>query len=205
MKFNCFKGTFAGLVFIVSSIAQAGLINADYQTAGDGLAMYDDSTGLQWLDLSVTSGVAINNAENQFQGYRLATFNEWLGIFNQFFPDYVDDGAGQADSHGSGSNSGYNDGHTQMLQLLSSSNGSSSWSYGFIKEGGTTKLGGSYVSGTHYHTYRNAYNYNYTNDSGIGGWGVYMVKNVDVPEPSTLAIFALGIMGLASRRFKKQS
>ncbi|WP_259366372.1 MULTISPECIES: PEP-CTERM sorting domain-containing protein [unclassified Colwellia] len=27
----------------------------------------------------------------------------------------------------------------------------------------------------------------------------------DVPEPSTLAIFALGMMGLASRRFKKQS
>jgi len=26
----------------------------------------------------------------------------------------------------------------------------------------------------------------------------------DVPEPSTLAIFALGIMGLASRKFKKQ-
>jgi hypothetical protein len=26
-----------------------------------------------------------------------------------------------------------------------------------------------------------------------------------VPEPSTLAIFALGIVGLASRRFKKQS
>ncbi len=29
-------------------------------------------------------------------------------------------------------------------------------------------------------------------------------NNVTVPEPSTLAIFALGIMGLASRRFKKQ-
>jgi len=28
---------------------------------------------------------------------------------------------------------------------------------------------------------------------------------VQVPEPSTLAIFALGIIGLASRRFKKQS
>ena len=26
-----------------------------------------------------------------------------------------------------------------------------------------------------------------------------------VPEPSTLAIFALGMIGLASRRFKKQS
>ncbi len=31
------------------------------------------------------------------------------------------------------------------------------------------------------------------------------MKNVsDVPEPSTLAIFALGMIGLASRRFKKQ-
>ena len=28
---------------------------------------------------------------------------------------------------------------------------------------------------------------------------------VDVPEPTTLAIFALGLMGLATRRFKKQS
>jgi hypothetical protein len=26
-----------------------------------------------------------------------------------------------------------------------------------------------------------------------------------VPEPSTLAIFALGLIGLASRRFKKHS
>jgi len=31
------------------------------------------------------------------------------------------------------------------------------------------------------------------------------VEVSSVPEPSTLAIFALGIMGLASRRFKKQS
>jgi len=33
----------------------------------------------------------------------------------------------------------------------------------------------------------------------------YDFEKVDVPEPSTLAIFALGMMGLASRRFKKQS
>ena len=33
---------------------------------------------------------------------------------------------------------------------------------------------------------------------------VYFSNVTDVPEPSTLAIFALGIMGLASRRFKKQ-
>jgi choice-of-anchor A domain-containing protein len=32
----------------------------------------------------------------------------------------------------------------------------------------------------------------------------YVGNSVDVPEPSTLAIFVLGMMGLASRRFKKQ-
>lgn len=32
---------------------------------------------------------------------------------------------------------------------------------------------------------------------------IMYIKTTDVPEPSTLAIFALGIMGLASRRLKK--
>ncbi|MFT5297631.1 MAG: hypothetical protein ACI9YH_003667 [Colwellia sp.] len=32
-----------------------------------------------------------------------------------------------------------------------------------------------------------------------------VMESVQVPEPSTLAIFALGMIGLASRRFKKQS
>ncbi|WP_293750339.1 PEP-CTERM sorting domain-containing protein [uncultured Paraglaciecola sp.] len=37
----------------------------------------------------------------------------------------------------------------------------------------------------------------------IGAWEV--IGATDVPEPSTLAIFALGLMGLASRRFMKKS
>ena len=36
----------------------------------------------------------------------------------------------------------------------------------------------------------------------VGSW---LVRTTVVPEPSTLAIFALGMIGLASRRFKKQS
>jgi hypothetical protein len=48
--------------------------------------------------------------------------------------------------------------------------------------------------------------------SNLNGDSTYMVANAssqllvptDVSEPSALAIFALGIMGLASRRFKKQ-
>tara|TARA_R110000744_G_scaffold20143_12_gene52948 strand:+ start:964 stop:1671 length:708 start_codon:yes stop_codon:yes gene_type:complete len=44
----------------------------------------------------------------------------------------------------------------------------------------------------------NAANFSATLDN------VSFTSTVNVPEPSTLAIFALGIMGLASRRFKKQ-
>jgi hypothetical protein len=39
----------------------------------------------------------------------------------------------------------------------------------------------------------------------VNGLESYTFAAAQVPEPSTLAIFALGLMGLASRRFKKQS
>jgi len=46
---------------------------------------------------------------------------------------------------------------------------------------------------------------NLTTGGYVGAAGLDNVRvSVQVPEPSTLAIFALGIMGLASRRFKKQ-
>jgi hypothetical protein len=41
--------------------------------------------------------------------------------------------------------------------------------------------------------------------NGKAGVAFEALPNVSVPEPSTLAIFALGMIGLASRRFKKQS
>ena len=53
----------------------------------------------------------------------------------------------------------------------------------------------------------------WNNGSGVGDWSNNYIGYVNyeingvasqVPEPTTLAIFALGIMGLASRRFKKQ-
>ena len=57
-----------------------------------------------------------------------------------------------------------------------------------------------------------------TSYTGLGGgccevtaqenaaWGrAFKMESINVPEPSTLAIFALGMIGLASRRFKKQS
>jgi hypothetical protein len=39
----------------------------------------------------------------------------------------------------------------------------------------------------------------------FGQYGSVHFRSASVPEPSTLAIFALGMIGLASRRFKKQA
>lgn len=44
-----------------------------------------------------------------------------------------------------------------------------------------------------------------TSCSWISEYNAVSFDTVSVPEPSTLAIFALGLMGFASRRFKKQS
>jgi hypothetical protein len=45
-----------------------------------------------------------------------------------------------------------------------------------------------------------------SNGVGVASLNVdYTTQSEPIPEPSTFAIFALGIIGLASRRFKKQS
>jgi hypothetical protein len=43
----------------------------------------------------------------------------------------------------------------------------------------------------------------FANNTPGGAIALNQTASVNVPEPSTLAIFALGLMGLASRRFKK--
>mgnify|MGYP005988501649 CR=1 FL=1 len=57
---------------------------------------------------------------------------------------------------------------------------------------------------------RGGYSLNGTNCAPVCeatvNWGLTVKTSAaDVPEPSTLAIFALGMIGLTSRRFKKQS
>jgi hypothetical protein len=56
-----------------------------------------------------------------------------------------------------------------------------------------------------YNTMKSPYNRTITKQVMYPGYGSLLLRATDVPEPSTLAIFALGMIGLASRRFKKQS
>ncbi len=66
---------------------------------------------------------------------------------------------------------------------------------------------GGFAYGTNYlwsRVYRWAGSNGTGGDSGYALNSRFDVSTAQVPEPSTLAIFALGLMGLVSRRFKKQ-
>ena len=91
----------------------------------------------------------------------------------------------------------------------------------------TADLTTAFVAPIYYNTHLGGSSVNYPTDgraylpfwgsSVIGGgccdatgnertWGLaFTLESVNVPEPSTFAIFALSLMGLASRRFKKKS
>ena len=51
-------------------------------------------------------------------------------------------------------------------------------------------------------TITNIYDYQLTITGDVDN---FRLQGTDIPEPSTVAIFALGVMGLALRRFKKKS
>jgi hypothetical protein len=94
-----------------------------------------------------------------------------------------------------------------------SSEGGNVWIHGLFDNGnGSYDLGriGGGDSGYSYSEYFIIGNNNFSNVDAdfycceaISVWAYRQAT--DVPEPSTLAVFALGLMGLASRKFRKQA
>jgi hypothetical protein len=113
----------------------------------------------------------------------------------------------------SGSNVNYWDHSGADITVLASDyTGNNGWVdhtvYGFSLDFTTTgiKIG---IDGTNIFDVSGSFNtgkfgfYNYS-QSQVRYTGFTEEVSQSIPEPSTLAIFALGLMGLASRRFKKQ-
>jgi hypothetical protein len=92
----------------------------------------------------------------------------------------------------------------------------STWVYGF-KTPTTVAVGEEFTFGWRYLSSSQDYYFgwsqlkigslsqvqSFANNTPGGTVALNQTASVNVPEPSTLAIFALGLMGLASRRFKK--
>jgi hypothetical protein len=75
-----FKNTLIAATLLLSiTSAQAALVGSDWQNTGDALATLDTDTGIEWLDLTQTSNMSINQVEgltgngSTFDGWRLPT------------------------------------------------------------------------------------------------------------------------------------
>lgn len=80
----------ASTIAFASMGANAELIATDWKTTGDSLATLDAETGIEWLDLTQTDGMSINQAEgllsSTFAGWRLPTRNEVTQMMVNAFP-----------------------------------------------------------------------------------------------------------------------
>ncbi|MFT6417898.1 MAG: hypothetical protein ACJA1K_000161 [Cognaticolwellia sp.] len=206
MNIKMLKAAVAGLVLSVSGFANAGLIydngvgvnNADtgyYTSNVRSFQIYDDFTlasDSTITDVFFQMGLTSGNFDGSFS-FTIFNFLAGSGVGAQLYTQTLNSGDYSASlnsisSHPSGP---FYDINFDIPSLdLSAGNYELSF-YGLGMDFRIPNVS----SGNGF----------YQNSSFISGDTPFALfdNSVQVPEPSTLAIFALGIMGLASRRFKK--
>jgi hypothetical protein len=224
MNIQMLKAASAGLVLSISGFANAGLIehvvNGDFETGNtSGWTIINSVTtwninngtyepsGPSVVTAPISGGYDIVSNQNSPS---IASFYQDLVLANSFdsitlsWDDRIRSHASYEDPEQEfkvrmfDSNLGLinevystNPGDTQLQ------NGPNNRSYDLTSA--LSSFAGQLVRLEFYqNTQRNYFNVNIDNVS-------LKSETVDVPEPSTLVIFALGMIGLASRRFKKHS
>jgi len=212
MKFKLLKVLITGAALTITSIASAGLIT---DTANG--SFIDESTGLEWMDFGVNNIYSYNEVSalltSTYSGWNLANESQVLNLWHNAF-------AGIASSSET-----YTSGTTFVVYEGSGISGLSNfeavmntmgYNTGGYSNGRFLNNSGG-LSSTHYNLSRiqNSIYTNVMRDVGFtqrdflvqsNDFSTMLVRETgqEVPEPSTLAIFALGMMGLAARRFKKK-
>lgn len=164
----------------------------------------DTVSGLDWLKLSETHGpISYNDAETYYstgysRGWRYATNDEVMTIFGLFFPDFTPDGpSGLMQVPINDSNV------LAWIDFFGNEEGSpdiaSSW--GFYKnESNILRMIGAsnrYLYDSFASITGPDYTRVYSPDFGEPFAGVMLVRNTaSVPETASLALFALGLLGI---------
>tara|TARA_Y100001956_G_scaffold82449_1_gene103379 strand:+ start:2554 stop:3225 length:672 start_codon:yes stop_codon:yes gene_type:complete len=186
----------AAIGLMTISSAHAELIESDYESTGDNQAVFDTNTNLTWLDLDLTVGMSIEQAEESFEGWRVATYDEVFALFTSFFGyDPVETESSGYQSFDSGSQF-YDEG--MLWGELFSSNLAYDYSdpftvvnYGYYDIGNNqARMMGTQVinSGNTVRIFDTNYNYTVQHDITSVLTGVYLVQeetSATVPEPDT--------------------
>jgi len=198
MNIKMLKAALAGLVLSVSGFANAGLIFSNVSVTSDSLTFTING------DLS---GYDLSNTQNG-SNFGLRYFGDLFILpTNEYRANIWSDTVFSSNSVLTG-----NTGTFGSLNAYTWANTSSALTNSDYTTQRAVTLS--------FNTLVDVFNINSTNGrvEFIAGWGNsnttgrvevlgthHFRDSQEVPEPSTLAIFALGIIGLATRRFKKQS
>jgi hypothetical protein len=227
MRFRILITIIASVCLAVSGLANAVVITHNNYTLNPSTNIVTHTDGTEWLQWDVTKGKSIDEAlgiyesdgwvlaGNTQMGSLFADFG-WIGGIDENSTYYYDSPYTSIDGDSA---------MDQFLELFGNTRTVSGGVYGVgadeVREvialfgddaDGDSKFNAAAVQSdfTTFSTITDKYIALRTSDiltsSNINSiYGVALVRVTEVPEPSTLAIFALGMIGLASRRFKKQS
>jgi len=213
MKFKFLNIILAG--FILSASCLVNISNAGLITDTDNNSFIDETTGLEWMDFGVNNSHTFDQVKGllstTYAGWTLATQTEVLTLWHNAFADDAttisisDSGARYADYRvfTTVGRLAYKDIYVKMgdrkydmLGWFEDDTGSLSYTYYNV----------SGIPTLNTLVYGRGINYDAERDKSGSANSTMLVRTSleSVPEPSTLAIFALGILGLVSRRLKKQ-
>jgi hypothetical protein len=226
MKFKFIKAAVTGIILSVSSLANAGLISSseyslesingpfhggfnNYSTARD----INNVTELNAVDAMLSDGAV--NLISGSNGISYTSQTTPIGTFTGIYTAYDSgslyeliysfDGSAPRLFNGFSMESSRAEA-TMFNSSLSVSLDGTNWTE--VSKGTVTTVTNNGVdTGSFSFTgvVANYVKYSTTRRNGSIHEIALFEETVDVPEPSTLAIIALGLMGLASRRFKKKS
>lgn len=190
---------------------------------------YTTIDGLDWLDLSLTDGMTLNEALIAYSGYQVASAEQYASMWAQF--DTVGDSTifgVDASSYSNSTGLGYetfrsynsNWAGNQFFDLFGithSQFGSAFTSHakGLYYNGTNYQMGGltlwdyyqTYETDVLYTLYDYSYNYDFSIRSRYQDRGFFLVRNsVDVAEPSMVALLIAGLAGAGvARRIGRRS